>query len=147
MDETRHRQLYRLQAWLLGPPACLAGGGLAAAVVYAVVVQMPLVDGDQGLLMLLWAVSGLAGLLCWAWASGAYLRGGRHGLRWLPGLAWAGLGLGAVAALAVLGVVLYSAMVGSPWRVLAYLVFGPPLLLPTAHLAWLRWSRPVAGNV
>jgi hypothetical protein len=48
------------------------------------------------------------------------------------------LALGAMAALAVIGVVLFSLFAGSPWQVLGYLVLGVPLLLPSAHLVWLR---------
>ena len=58
---------------------------------------------------------------------------------------WCLLLLGAFAAIpaVVLGVV-----VGLTERAEGFglLLYGPPLLLPAAHLAWLRWRQSLAAQ-
>lgn len=144
MDERLHKRLYIAQCLLLGLPALVAGGGVAGFGIYTFLTRHGLMRGDEGAVLFLWASAGVAGLLAWLWLSIRYLRQGREGLRRSPALPWIGLVLGAIAALAVVGVVLFSLNAGSPWQVLGYLVLGVPLLVPAAHLGWLRRVRGVA---
>ncbi|MEN5292433.1 hypothetical protein [Stenotrophomonas lactitubi] len=146
MDERLHKRLYIAQCLLLGLPALVAGGGVAAFGIYTFLVRHGLMRGDEGAVLFLWASAGIAGLLAWLWLSIRYLRRGRDGLRQSPALPWIGLVLGAIAALAVVGVVLFSLFAGSPWQVLGYLVLGVPLLVPAAHLVWLRRAPGLAGQ-
>lgn len=138
MDERLHKRLYIAQSLLLGLPALVAGGGVAGFGIYTFLIRHGLMRGDEGAVLFLWASAGVGGLLAWLWLSIRYLRQGREGLRRSPALPWIGLVLGAIAALAVVGVVLFSLSAGSPWQVLGYLVLGVPLLVPAAHLVWLR---------
>lgn len=138
MDERLHKRLYIAQCLLLGLPALVAGGGVAGFGIYTFLIRHGLMRGDEGAVLFLWSMAGVAGLLAWLWLSIRYLRQGREGLRRSPALPWIGLVLGAIAALAVVGVVLFSLFAGSPWQVLGYLVLGVPLLVPAAHLVWLR---------
>ncbi|QII27752.1 hypothetical protein G6052_02970 [Stenotrophomonas maltophilia] len=144
MDERLHKRLYIAQCLLLGLPALVAGGGVAGFGIYTFLIRHGLMRGDEGAVLFLWASAGVVGLLAWLWLSIRYLRRGRDGLRRSPALPWVGLVLGAIAALAVVGVVLFSLFAGSPWQVLGYLVLGVPLLLPAAHLVWLRRAPGVA---
>ncbi|WP_447934037.1 hypothetical protein [Stenotrophomonas lactitubi] len=144
MDERLHKRLYIAQCLLLGLPALVAGGGVAGFGIYTFLIRHGLMRGDEGAVLFLWSMAGVAGLLAWLWLSIRYLRQGREGLRRSPALPWIGLVLGAIAALAVVGVVLFSLSAGSPWQVLGYLVLGVPLLVPAAHLGWLRRVRGVA---
>lgn len=138
MDERSHKRLYIAQCLLLGLPAVVAGGGVAGFGIYTFLIRHGLMRGDEGAVLFLWASAGVVGLLAWLWLSIRYLRRGRDGLRMTAHLPWIGLAVGAMAALAVVGVVLFSLSAGSPWHVLGYLVLGVPLLVPSAHLAWLR---------
>lgn len=144
MDERLHKRLYIAQCLLLGLPALVAGGGVAGFGIYTFLIRHGLMRGDEGAVLFLWSMAGVAGLLAWLWLSIRYLRQGREGLRRSPALPWIGLVLGAIAALVVVGVVLFSLSAGSPWQVLGYLVLGVPLLVPAAHLGWLRRVRGVA---
>lgn len=144
MDERLHKRLYIAQCLLLGLPALVAGGGVAGFGIYTFLIRHGLMRGDEGAVLFLWSMAGVAGLLAWLWLSIRYLRQGREGLRRSPALPWIGLVLGAIAALAVVGVVLFSLSAGSTWQVLGYLVLGVPLLLPAAHLGWLRRAPGVA---
>jgi len=51
-----------------------------------------------------------------------------------------------VAALGVVGLVAYNSLSGSSWRALGYLMVGPPLLVCSAHLAWLKAFPAAAGE-
>lgn len=146
MDERLHKRLYIAQSLLLGLPALVAGGGVAGFGIYTFLIRHGLMRGDEGAVLFLWASAGVAGLLAWLWLSIRYLRQGREGLRRSPALPWIGLVLGAIAALAVVGVVFFSLFAGSPWQVLGYLVLGVPLLVPAAHLVWLRRAPGLAGQ-
>jgi len=81
-----------------------------------------------------------------AWLSVVYLRTGRTALRSTGLLPWVGLGLGVVAALGVVALVAYNSLSGSSWRALGYLIVGPPLLVCSAHLLWLRTVPAAAGE-
>lgn len=141
VDDVRHQRLYLAQALGLGVPAVLAGGGLAILAIWAFFTRRTYMGASEGPLLLIWSVAGLCGLLAWLWLSGVYLRRGRNGLRHAGALAWAGLGLGMLGALGVAGFIAFALVNGSPWQVLGYLVFGPLLLLPSAHLAWLARAQ------
>ena len=52
-----------------------------------------------------------------------------------------GLALGVLAALAVVAAALYFTFKHGEISTLAFLGFGPPLLVMAGHLAWLRWAR------
>jgi hypothetical protein len=133
-----HRRLYALQCVLLGVPTVVACGFVAVQGLRHVDVHRRfLLAGNEGGLLLLWGGAGLVGLLAWVWLSGLYLRQGGDGLRAAGSLAWAGLASGVLAAGSLLLVLLYACVVGS-WQVLGYLVFGPLLLVPSLHLAWVR---------
>jgi hypothetical protein len=141
VDDVRHQRLYLAQALGLGVPAVLAGGGLAILAIWAFFTRRTYMGASEGPLLLIWSVAGLCGLLAWLWLSGVYLRRGRNGLRHAGALAWAGLGLGMLGALGVAGFIAFALVNGSPWQVLGYLVFGPLLLLPSAHLVWLARAQ------
>lgn len=141
VDDVRHQRLYLAQALGLGVPAVLAGGGLAILAIWAFLTRRTYMGASEGPLLLIWSVAGLCGLLAWLWLSGVYLRRGRNGLRHAGALAWAGLGLGMLGALGVAGFIAFALVNGSPWQVLGYLVFGPLLLLPSAHLVWLARAQ------
>ena len=49
--------------------------------------------------------------------------------------------LGVLAALAVVAAALYFTFKHGEISTLAFLGFGPPLLVMAGHLAWLRWAR------
>jgi hypothetical protein len=138
MHETLQRRLYIAQALLLGVPALVAGGGVAGLALYVFFDRHGYMANREGLFLLTWALAGVCGLLGWAWLSVVYLRRGRAALRSTGMLPWVGLGLGVVAALGVVALVAYNSLSGSSWRVLGYLVVGPPLLVSSAHLLWLR---------
>ncbi len=139
--EIGHHRLYLAQALLLGVPALLAGGGLAIMAAWTFFTRRSDMGANEGLLLLVWSLAGLCGLLGWLWLSGLYLRGGRAGLRQAGALAWTGLGLGMLGALGVAAFIAFALVNGSPWQVLGYLVFGPLLLVPSAHLLWLRLGQ------
>ncbi|WP_303637890.1 hypothetical protein [Stenotrophomonas tuberculopleuritidis] len=146
MDERTHKRLYIAQSVLLGLPALVAGGGVAGFGIHTFLTRHSLMGGVEGAVLVVWASAGLAGLLAWLWLSLRYLRRGREGLWRSSVLPWIGLLLGALAALGVVGVVLFSLFAGSPWQVLGYLLLGAPLLLPSAHLVWLRRGPALAAQ-
>lgn len=140
MDDRLHARAYLLQCLILGMPAGVAGGGMALLVGWQFVVRQDMVRGPEGAVMFLWAAAGMVGLVAWLWLSVRYVSAGRASLlRSQPPLWWC-MALGCLAALGVLALVLYSLSVGSPWQVLGYALLGPPILLPAAHLAWLRFG-------
>ncbi len=100
--------------------------------------QVP--DGDEYTLLLLWSSAGIIGLLSWLWLSGLFLWRGVAGLRQSPVMAWVGLALG-LAASGLVVATLYSTISNGKISTLAFLGFGPPLLVMAGHLAWLRWAR------
>jgi len=143
--DIRQQRLYLAQALLLGLPALLAGGGAALMAVWMFITRRTYMGVSEGLFLLLWSVAGLCGLIAWLWLSAVYLRHGRQGLRQVGLLAWAGLALGMAGALGLCGFIAYALAHGSPWQVLGYLVVGPVLLVPAAHLLWLRRARAPVG--
>ncbi|WP_426805593.1 hypothetical protein [Stenotrophomonas sp. SrG] len=146
MGETLQRRLYIAQALLLGLPALVAGGGVAGLALYVFFDRHGYMANREGLFLLGWALAGVCGLLGWAWLSVVYLRRGRTALRSTGLLPWVGLGLGVVAALGVVALVAYNSLSGSSWRALGYLIVGPPLLVCSAHLLWLRTVPSAAGE-
>lgn len=146
MGETLQRRLYIAQALLLGLPALVAGGGVAGLAVYVFFDRHGYMNNREGLFLLGWALAGVCGLLGWAWLSVVYLRRGRTALRSTGPLPWVGLGLGVLAALGVVVLVMYNSVSGSSWRALGYLMVGPPLLVCSAHLAFLRAFPSAAGE-
>ncbi len=146
MGETLQRRLYIAQALLLGLPALVAGGGVAGLALYVFFDRHGYMANREGLFLLGWALAGVCGLLGWAWLSVVYLRRGRTALRSTGLLPWVGLGLGVVAALGVVALVAYNSVSGSSWRALGYLIVGPPLLVCSAHLLWLRTVPAAAGE-
>jgi len=46
----------------------------------------------------------------------------------------------------VVVLVIYNSLSGSSWRALGYLMVGPPLLVCSAHLAFLRAFPAAAGE-
>jgi len=75
------------------------------------------------------------------WLSGLFLWRGLVGLRDSPVVAWVGLALGGLAATAVVAATLYFTFKHGEISTLAFLGFGPPLLVMAGHLVWLRWAR------
>jgi hypothetical protein len=146
MDETLQRRLYIAQALLLGLPALVTGGGVAGLVVHGFFELHGYMNIREGLFLLGWALAGVCGLLGWAWLSVVYLRRGRTALRSTGPLPWVGLGLGVLAALGVVVLVIYISLSGSSWRALGFLMVGPPLLVCSAHLAFLRAFPAAAGD-
>lgn len=140
MRERTHRRIYIAHGLLFGLPALLAGGLVAGFGVYTFLTRSAFMRGDEGTVLFLWSAAGLAGLVGWLWLSVCYLRQGRAALRHTRALPWIGLALGGLAALGVVGYIGFAWATGSPWQVLGYLLLGPPLLVPAAHLAWLRWG-------
>lgn len=144
---SRSRRRYLVQMLVLGLPTLAAGGTLAVLAVMLFFSRNRYIGDSESLLLLGWGLSGIVGLLGWLWLSGVYLRHGRAGLQRSGPTAWVGVAFGVLAALGVLGYIVYALASGSPWQVLGYLILGPPLLVPSAQLAWLR-ARPapdVAG--
>lgn len=145
MEGRTQRRIYLTLALLFGLPALVAGGGLAGMAVWTYFTRGNYMGTGEGFFLLCWSLAGLCGVLGWLWLSVVYVHGGRVALRRGSPWAWAGLALGVIAALGVLGLVLSSfLMAGSGVGVLGYLVFGPPLLVPTAHLLGLRRAQSVA---
>ena len=138
MDERLHKRLHLLQALLFGLPGLLLGGTVALVGVYSGLMQETRLLSR--LLLVCWGAAGALGIVAWLHIGAGFLLQGRPGLQAVGRLWWSLLALGALAAVpaAVLGLV-----VGLTERMEGFglLLFGPPLLLPTAHLAWLRW-RP-----
>ncbi|TDV29386.1 hypothetical protein [Stenotrophomonas sp. CC22-02] len=145
MDEHLHKRMVAVGGLVLGLPA-LAAGGTVAALGLMVAMDGKYLSGNEPTLLLLWSLGGIIGLLSWLWLSGVFLRRGLDGLRQSSPVAWVGLLLGVLAALAVVAVTLHLAFKDGEFALLSYLGLGPPFLLPAAHLAWLRWGRGGAAS-
>lgn len=139
MDDITQRRLYFIQALVLGIPAVAAGGTLAVIAVMVFFSRNNYVSGLQSVTLLAWGLSGIVGLLAWAWLSIVYLRGGRDGLRRTGPLGWIGMAAGSLGALVVVVFVARLVLQGG-WAPLGYLAAGPLLLIPSAQLVWLRWA-------
>ncbi|HYQ22387.1 hypothetical protein [Stenotrophomonas sp.] len=143
MDERLHKRLHLALALLFGLPGLLLGGTVALVGVYSGLAQETRLLSR--LLLVCWGTAGALGIVAWLRIGADFLLQGRSGLQAVGRAWWALLLLGALAAVpfAVLGVV-----VGLTERAegLGLLLFGPPLLLPAAHLAGLRWRQPLAAQ-
>ncbi|AWH52246.1 hypothetical protein C1924_03090 [Stenotrophomonas sp. ESTM1D_MKCIP4_1] len=141
MDERLHKRLLLAQALLFGLPGVLLGGAVALAAVHVGLAKETRLLNQ--ILLVGWGTAGVLGIVAWLRLGSDVLLRGRAGLHMAGWVWWILLLLGALAAMpaVVLGVV-----VGLTERAegFALLLFGPPLLLPAAHLAWLRWRYPVA---
>ncbi|WP_286071983.1 hypothetical protein [Stenotrophomonas sp. 57] len=144
MDESGHKRMVAVGGLLLGLPA-LAAAGTVAVLGLMVAVDGKYLPGNELTVLLLWSSGGIIGLLSWLWLSGVFLRRGRAGLQQSSLAAWVGLGVGVLAALAVVAVTLHLVFKQGEFAPLAYLGLGPPFLLPAAHLAWLRWRQTPLG--
>ncbi|WP_313145332.1 hypothetical protein [Stenotrophomonas sp.] len=143
MDERLHKRLHLALALLFGLPGLLLGGTVALVGVYSGLMQETRLL--PRLLLVCWGVAGALGIVAWVRIGADFLLQGRLGMQVMGRVWWALLLLGAFAAIpaVVLGVV-----VGLTGRAqgFALLLYGPPLLLPAAHLAWLRWRQPLAAQ-
>lgn len=133
MDEAVHKRRVGLSL-LLGIPIIAAAGTLA-------VLGLAVAPDCLTAIELLWAGAGLIGLLAWGVLAGLFLWRGQAALCAAPWPLWGGLGLGVLAAVGMVAVAVHRVFTDPDLIVLAYLFLGPPLLLPAAHLAWLRWAR------
>ncbi len=140
MDERLHKRWMAIAGLLVGLPTA-AAGGTGAVLGLMVVWDGKYLTGDEHTLLLLWSTAGIIGLLSWLWLSGLFLWRGLAGLRDSPVVAWVGLALGGLAALAVVAATLYFTFKHGEISTLAFLGFGPPLLVMAGHLVWLRWAR------
>jgi hypothetical protein len=136
MDEGRQRRIYAVLALICGIVGMAGGGTFAAIGVWVAWVEPAYLDRASRLVIGGWGAAGLIGIVGWLWLSGRYLRNGRTGLRDAGPWPWAALGLGVLAALAVVGMAFWQA-VASPMA-LVLLLAGPPMLSCAAHLLWLR---------
>jgi len=139
MDEGRQRRTYAVLALICGIVGMAGGGTLAAIGVWVAFVEPAYLDRASRLLIGGWGSAGLIGVIGWLWLSGRYLRAGRTGLRDSGPWPWAALGLGALAAVAVVGMAVWQAAAGPTALVL--LLAGPPLLLPAVMLLQLRRTQ------
>jgi hypothetical protein len=118
----------------------MAGGGTFAAIgVWVAFVEPAYLDRASRLLIGGWGAAGLIGVGGWLWLSGRYLRHGRAGLQDSGRWAWGALAIGALAAVAVVGMAFWQAT-ESPMA-LVLLLAGPPLMLPAVMLVRLRRSQ------
>lgn len=139
MDEGRQRRTYAVLALICGIVGMAGGGTFAAIGVWVAFVEPAYLDRTSRLLIGGWGSAGLIGVLGWLWLSSRYLRAGRTGLRDSGPWPWAALGLGALAAVAVVGMAFWQAA-ASP-TALVLLLAGPPLLLPAVMLVRLRRTQ------
>ncbi|TGY35924.1 hypothetical protein [Stenotrophomonas maltophilia] len=139
MNDIAQRRTYAVVALLLGLPTLAVGGTLSVLAFIVFFSRNSYMGTLESLALLAWGLSGILGLLGWLWLSGVYLRHGREGLRRSSPLGWIGIACGVIGALSVLVVVMRLLPQGG-WEVLGYLTAGPPLLVPSAQLAWMRWS-------
>jgi hypothetical protein len=139
MDEGRQRRTYAVLALICGIVGMAGGGTFAAIGVWVAFVEPAYLDRASRLLIGGWGCAGLIGVIGWLWLSGRYLRAGRTGLRDSGPWLWAALGLGALAAVAVVGMAVWQAA-ASP-TALVLLLAGPPLLLPAVMLLQLRRTQ------
>jgi len=136
MDQDRQRRAYAVLALITGIIGLAAGGTLAAIGVWVALVEPAYLDGASRLWIGSWGGAGLIGAAGWLWLSARYLRQGRPGLQDSGRWPWAALGMGALAAIAVVGMAFWQATARPIALVL--LLAGPPLLLPTVLLVRLR---------
>ncbi|WMJ67801.1 hypothetical protein [Stenotrophomonas sp. 24(2023)] len=143
MDERRSKYLYAALAAAFGLPSLLLGGAMAVFGIGGGLAS--LADGNiaRPLLMLVWSLAGLAGCLAWLGLSCDYLLGGRRALQARSRAQWGALLLGMIASVPLLGIGIWLGLTYGP-RAFALLLAGPSLLLPAAHLAWLRWRQAPA---
>ncbi|HEL3810570.1 MULTISPECIES: hypothetical protein [Stenotrophomonas] len=144
MDERLHKRWMAIAGLLVGLPT-VAAGGTGAVLGLMVVWDGKYLTGDEHRILLLWSSAGIIGLLSWLWLSGLFLWRGVTGLRQSPVVAWIGLALGGLAALGVVAATLYFTFKRGEISTLAFLGFGPPLLVMAGHLAWLRWARAASA--
>ena len=143
MDAPLPQRLPPALALFFGLPGLLLGGTVALVGVYSGVMQETRLLSQ--LLLVCWGAAGALGIVAWVRIGADFLLQGRSGLQAMGRVWWGLLLLGAFAAIpaVVLGVV-----VGLTERAqgFALLLYGPPLLLPAAHLAWLRWRLGCLQN-
>jgi len=149
-NERTHKRWYLLECLLLGLPALIVSGLLIGLVLVIAVTEPGFERDNRSLIALAWSMTGLVGVIAWVWLSWRYLRWGRSALQETPAFPWLMLMSGVVAAPPVLAVSImvllaeaHGLMGGSAfrlphWQTLCLPLAGPPLLLPAAHLAWLR---------
>ncbi len=136
MDDAHRRRRYIALALVFGLPG-LAGGGIFAVLgVWVGMTASGYFGAGTKALFATWGLAGCLGLLAWLWLSAVYLRHGGDGLRRSGCWPWAGLALGALAALPMLVLGVWHATGGNTegW---AMLLLGPPLLVP----AWALLRR------
>lgn len=139
MDEGRQRRIYAVLALICGIVGMAGGGTFAAIGVWVAFVEPAYLDRASRLLIGGWGSAGLSGVAGWLWLSSRYLRKGRTGLRDAGPWPWAALGLGVLAALAVVGMAFWQAA-ASPMA-LVLLLAGAPLMLPAVMLVRLRCTQ------
>lgn len=139
MDEGRQRRTYAVLALVCGIVGMAGGGTFAAIGVWVAFLEPTYLDRASRLLIGGWGSAGLIGVFGWLWLSSRYLRAGRTGLRDSGAWPWAALGLGGMAAVAVVGMAFWQAA-ASP-TALVLLLAGPPLLLPAVMLVRLRRTQ------
>jgi len=143
MDERLHKRLHLALALLFGLPGLLLGGTVALVGVYSGLTQETRLLSR--LLLVCWGAAGVLGIVAWGRIGSDFLLQGRSGLQMAGRIWWRLLLLGALAALPP---VMLGLVVGLTERAegFALLLYGPPLLLPAAHLAWLRRQQPLAAQ-
>lgn len=139
MDAGRQRRTYAVLALVCGIVGMAGGGTFAAIGVWVAFVEPAWLDRASRLLIGGWGAAGLIGVGGWLWLSGRYLRHGRAGLQDSGRWAWGALAIGALAAVAVVGMAFWQAT-ESPMA-LVLLLAGPPLMLPAVMLVRLRRSQ------
>ncbi|WP_422505198.1 hypothetical protein [Stenotrophomonas sp. GZD-301] len=144
MNDLAQRRTYAVLALLLGLPTLAVGGTLSVLAVIVYFSRNSYMGTTESLTLLALGLSGILGLLGWLWLSGVYLRHGRAGLRRSSPLGWIGIACGVIGALIVL-VLVMRLVLQDGWALLGYLIAGPPLLIPSAQLAWMRWSGAPRG--
>lgn len=138
MDEGRQRRTYAVLALICGIVGMAGGGTFAAIGVWVAFVEPAYLDRASRLLIGGWGAAGLIGVGGWLWLSRRYLQHGRAGLQ-DSGRCWVALAIGALAAVAVVGMAFWQAT-ASPMA-LVLLLAGPPLMLPAVMLVRLRRTQ------
>lgn len=137
----RQRGLYAAHAVLLGAPTVFFGGLMALmAVLFGTLALLDAARwGRDAMLLVLWGLGGLTGLIAWLRLSLAFLAGGHERLQRCAWGWWIALACGVAAALPLLWLMV-EALGADPAELLhpGSWYVGPALLLPTAHLVWLR---------
>lgn len=139
MGEGRQRRTYAVLALICGIVGMAGGGTFAAIGVWVAFVEPAYLDPASPLLIGGWGSAGLIGVAGWLWLSSRYLRHGRAGLHGSGRWAWSALAIGALAAVAVVGMAFWQAT-ASPMA-LVLLLAGPPLMLPAVMLVRLRRTQ------